>query len=180
MQHRISQTIQILNILIYVHITNSQSKHISSQALEIVPVVIQHTGIEDACAHQSLKTLFLSRQYPPITKRNMSRMDTLALGDVWLPSCGLHQTAKDYKPWLLLGQQDVVKGLSAMLRTKISSPVLMLQMRTVQSSPPGNKWTCFLKWGFHSLPWNNLANFTYMNQLAHRQFCKSKLNLYNM
>ena len=72
------------------------------------------------------------------------------------------------------------EGLSAMLRTKISSPVLMLQMRTVQSSPPGNKWTCFLKWGFHALPWNNLANFTYMNQLAHRQFCKSKLNLYNL
>jgi hypothetical protein len=50
--------------------------------LEIVPVVIQHTGIEDACVHQSLNTLFLARQYPPITKRNMSRMDTLALGDV--------------------------------------------------------------------------------------------------
>ena len=82
MQHRISHTIQISNTWIYVHITNSQSKYISSQELEIVPVVIQHTGIEDACVHQSLKTLFLTRQYPPITKRNMSRMDTLALGDV--------------------------------------------------------------------------------------------------
>jgi hypothetical protein len=82
MQHRISHTIQISNIWIYVHITNSQSKYISSQELEIVPVVIQHTGIEDACVHQSLNTLFLARQYPPITKRNMSRMDTLALGDV--------------------------------------------------------------------------------------------------
>ncbi len=82
MQHNISHIIQISNTLIYVHITNSQSKYISSQELEIVPVVIQHTGIGDACVHQSLKTLFLARQYPPITKRNMSRMDTLALGDV--------------------------------------------------------------------------------------------------
>jgi hypothetical protein len=83
MQHKISHTIQISNTWIYVHITNShKSKYISSQELEIVSVVIQHTGIEDACIHQSLETLFLTRQYPPITKRNMSRMDTLALGDV--------------------------------------------------------------------------------------------------
>jgi hypothetical protein len=86
MQHKISHTIHISNTWIYVYITNShKSKYISSQELEIVPVVIQHTVIEDACVHQSLKTLFLTRQYPPITKRNMSRMNTLALGDVRLP-----------------------------------------------------------------------------------------------
>jgi hypothetical protein len=83
MQHKISHTIQISNTWIYAIITNSHKVQIHKfTRIGDCSVVIQHTGIEDACVHQSLKTLFLTRQYPPITKRNMSRMDTLALGDV--------------------------------------------------------------------------------------------------